>query len=51
MSEVNIDAALVRGGEAALSRTEERLIEMTSASDEARGGLTPRRESGRPAPV
>ncbi|TCR20119.1 GTP-binding protein [Streptomyces sp. BK205] len=30
MSEVNIDAALVRGGEAALSRTEERLVEMTS---------------------
>ncbi|MFF4958859.1 GTP-binding protein [Streptomyces sp. NPDC001222] len=30
MSEVNIDAALVRGGEAALSRTEERLIEMTN---------------------
>ncbi|WP_030598143.1 GTP-binding protein [Streptomyces fulvoviolaceus] len=30
MSEVNIDAALVRGGEAALSRTEERLVEMTN---------------------
>ncbi|MCX4529156.1 MULTISPECIES: GTP-binding protein [unclassified Streptomyces] len=30
MSEVNIDAALVRGGQAALSRTEERLIEMTN---------------------
>ncbi|MEU8741541.1 GTP-binding protein [Streptomyces halstedii] len=30
MSEVNIDAALVRGGEAALSRTEERLIEMNN---------------------
>jgi len=30
MSEVNIDAQLVRGGEAALSRTEERLIEMTN---------------------
>ncbi|WP_031090421.1 CobW family GTP-binding protein [Streptomyces sp. NRRL WC-3549] len=29
MSEINIDAALVRGGEAALSRTEERLAEMT----------------------
>jgi G3E family GTPase len=28
MSEVNIDAALVRGGEAALSHTEEKLIEM-----------------------
>ncbi|MGV4930100.1 GTP-binding protein [Streptomyces sp. BHT-5-2] len=30
LSEVNIDAALVRGGEAALSRTEERLVEMTN---------------------
>ncbi|MGW8988361.1 GTP-binding protein [Streptomyces zhihengii] len=30
MSEVNIDAALVRGGTAALSRTEERLVEMTN---------------------
>ena len=30
MSEVNIDAALVSGGEAALNRTEERLIEMTN---------------------
>ncbi|MFF0537951.1 GTP-binding protein [Streptomyces coelicoflavus] len=30
MSEVNIDAALVRGGGAALSRTEERLVEMTN---------------------
>ncbi|MFI2433247.1 GTP-binding protein [Streptomyces sp. NPDC018693] len=30
MSEVNIDAALVRGGEAALSRTQERLVEMTN---------------------
>ncbi|MGW1073072.1 GTP-binding protein [Streptomyces sp. NPDC002537] len=30
MSEVNIDAAFVRGGEAALSRTEERLVEMTN---------------------
>ncbi|MFK0055342.1 GTP-binding protein [Streptomyces sp. NPDC091025] len=30
MSEVTIDAALVRGGEAALSRTEERLVEMTN---------------------
>ncbi|MFG3093010.1 GTP-binding protein [Streptomyces antibioticus] len=30
ISEVNIDAALVRGGEAALSRTEERLVEMTN---------------------
>jgi G3E family GTPase len=30
MSEVNIDAVLVRGGEAALSRTEERLVEMTN---------------------
>ncbi|MFF0430819.1 GTP-binding protein [Streptomyces sp. NPDC004327] len=30
MSEVNIDAALVLGGEAALSRTEERLVEMTN---------------------
>lgn len=30
MSEVNIDAALVRGGKAALSRTEERLVEMTN---------------------
>ena len=28
MSEVNIDAALVRGGEAALSHTEEKLVEM-----------------------
>ena len=28
MSEVNIDASLVRGGEAALSRTEEKLVEM-----------------------
>ncbi|WP_030340413.1 GTP-binding protein [Streptomyces sp. NRRL S-1022] len=30
MSEVNIDAALVRGGEATLSRTAERLVEMTN---------------------
>ncbi|MFC8419078.1 GTP-binding protein [Streptomyces coelicoflavus] len=30
MSEVNIDATLVRGGGAALSRTEERLVEMTN---------------------
>ncbi|HVK64478.1 MAG TPA: zinc metallochaperone GTPase ZigA [Polyangium sp.] len=30
MSEVNIDAELVRGGSAALSRTEERLVEMTN---------------------
>ena len=30
MSEVNVDAQLVRGGEAVLSRTEERLIEMTN---------------------
>jgi len=30
MSEVNIDASLVRGGEAELSRTEERLVEMTN---------------------
>ena len=30
MSEVNIDAQLVAGGEAALSRTEEKLIEMTN---------------------
>ena len=30
MSEVNIDAALVRGGEAALDRVEERLVEMTN---------------------
>ncbi|MGR3938905.1 GTP-binding protein [Streptomyces sp. BRA346] len=30
MSEVNIDAALVRDGDAALSRTEERLVEMTN---------------------
>ncbi|MBZ6226377.1 GTP-binding protein [Streptomyces olivaceus] len=30
MSEVNIDAALVRGGDAALSRTEERLVELTN---------------------
>ncbi|MDX2661042.1 GTP-binding protein [Streptomyces stelliscabiei] len=30
MSEINIDAAVVRGGEAALSRTEERLVEMTN---------------------
>ena len=30
MSEVNIDAALVRGGQAALSRSEERLVEMTN---------------------
>ncbi len=30
MSEVNIDADLVRGGEAALSRSEEALIEMTN---------------------
>jgi G3E family GTPase len=30
MSEVNIDASLVRGGQAALSRTEEKLIEMTN---------------------
>ncbi|CAL1125136.1 unnamed protein product [Cladocopium goreaui] len=30
MSEVNIDATLVRGGEAALSRTEEKLVEMTN---------------------
>ncbi len=30
MSEVNIDAALVRGGDADLSRTEERLVEMSN---------------------
>jgi G3E family GTPase len=30
MSEVNVDAQLVRGGEAALSRTEETLVEMTN---------------------
>lgn len=30
MSEVNIDATLVRGGDAALSRTDERLVEMTN---------------------
>jgi G3E family GTPase len=30
MSEVNIDAALVRGGAAALSRAEEQLVEMTN---------------------
>jgi G3E family GTPase len=30
MSEVNIDAAIVRGGDAALSRTEETLVEMTN---------------------
>ena len=30
MSEVNIDAALVRGGDAALSRSEESLVEMTN---------------------
>ena len=30
MSEVNIDAELVRGGVAALSRTEEKLVEMTN---------------------
>ncbi|MEX0793913.1 MAG: zinc metallochaperone GTPase ZigA [Pirellulaceae bacterium] len=30
MSEINIDAALVRGGESALSRTEEQLVEMSN---------------------
>ncbi|MCP4890952.1 MAG: GTP-binding protein, partial [Planctomycetaceae bacterium] len=30
MSEVNIDSQLVAGGEAALSRTEEKLVEMTN---------------------
>jgi G3E family GTPase len=30
MSEVNIDAALVKGGDAALSRTDEKLIEMSN---------------------
>jgi G3E family GTPase len=30
MSEINVDAALVRGGDAALSRTEETLVEMTN---------------------
>ncbi|MEM9185655.1 MAG: GTP-binding protein [Planctomycetota bacterium] len=30
MSEVNIDASLVRGGQAGLSRTEEKLVEMTN---------------------
>ncbi|MCB9764790.1 MAG: GTP-binding protein [Alphaproteobacteria bacterium] len=30
MSEVNVDAALVRGSDAALSRTEERLVELTN---------------------
>lgn len=30
MSEINIDAALVRGGDATLSRTEEQLVEMTN---------------------
>ena len=30
MSDVNVDAALVKGGEAALSRTEEQLVEMSN---------------------
>lgn len=30
MSEVNVDAALVQGGDAALSRTEEKLVEMSN---------------------
>ncbi len=30
MSEINIDAALVRGGDAALSRTDEQLVEMSN---------------------
>lgn len=30
MSEVNIDAQLIAGGSAALSRTEEKLVEMTN---------------------
>ena len=30
MSEINIDATLVRGGQATLSRTEEKLVEMTN---------------------
>lgn len=30
MSEVNIDADLVRGGDAALARSEESLVEMTN---------------------
>ncbi len=30
MSEVNVDAALVQGGEAALRRTDERLVEMSN---------------------
>ena len=30
MSEVNIDAQLIAGGSTALSRTEEKLIEMTN---------------------
>ena len=30
MSEMNIDAALVRGGDAALSRTQEQLVEMSN---------------------
>ena len=30
MSEVNIDAQLIVGGEAALSRTDEKLVEMTN---------------------
>ncbi|SCF72006.1 CobW/HypB/UreG, nucleotide-binding domain [Streptomyces sp. Ncost-T10-10d] len=30
MSEINVDAALVRAGEAALARTSERLVEMTN---------------------
>ena len=30
MSEVNIDAQLVAGGDAALSRTDEKLVEMTN---------------------
>jgi G3E family GTPase len=30
MSEVNIDAALVRGGDAALSRTDEKIVEMSN---------------------
>ncbi len=30
MSEINVDAALVKGGDAALSRTEEKLVEMTN---------------------
>ena len=55
MSDVNIDADLVRGGEAALSRSEEALGEMTNGCicctlrDDLLAGVRALAEAGRPA--